>query len=1302
MHEMELVGERFELLELAGRGGMGTVYRAMDRTTQKVVAVKELVEVTSESISRFTKEARLLGEIEHPHVVRYVTHGIGTSGKRFLVMEWLDGMNLAERLANSRLSIEETIELGRLVAGALGVAHGRGIVHRDIKPSNIFLPHGDVHQVKLLDFGIARLDFSNTILTQTGILIGTPGYMAPEQARGDRENHDARADIFSLGCVLFECLTGRPAFHAVHVLALLAKLLLDDPPRVRELRLDTPAGLDELIHRMLSKFPANRPANGDAVVAALDPDNIGEAPHSSLAASTSESLTHGEKRLISVVAVVPAAFAPTGDATVDDRRENRSSRFISEKRMADVRRVAQGYGARFEEIVNGMLIAVLVGTGPATDQAAMAARCALRMQWALPECPIVLLTRRSENKGNMHVGEIFEQAALLLQKLQKNNESEFEGMLLIDDVTRALLDVRFDVREESGRIWLRDERDVGAEARTLLGKPSPFVGRERELRHLLELVEEAIVEEWASVILVSAEAGIGKSRLRYEFMQRFQNKHPNVIVVTGRGDSVGAGSAFSLVASAYRSALGITVDEPLESRRAKLAALVNRHLSGDDAFRVAGFLGEMIGIPFADESDQRVRAARQNPAIMADQIQSAYVDMLRVVVATTPVLLVFEDLHWGDRPSIKLIDAALRELSDRPFMVLAFARPEVYDVFPRLWAGRNLHTIALNGLTKRSAETLAKNVLGPGVEAAKIAKIVERAAGNAFYLEELVRAVSEGNEETWPETILGMVEARIAALDSQARRMLRAASLFGDAFWVRGLDDVLRDERSSDGGAHLDRLSRLELITPRQTSRFAGEKEYGFRHALVREAAYAMLTDHDRALGHDRAGDWLIQVGEQDSMVLASHFERGKSPAKAAIHYAKAAEQAMCGADFPTAIVRAERGVSCGARGAANATLRYVLSSSYMLTAQYAKAYENARLLLADPLAGDIGRARAIGYSISNAIILGKLDVFGDLVSEVLALSPGPEEAAIVAHALYMPFIMLVVAGKRDHALPCLNRLDELSAKYPDDLLTISRAEVARLSWARENDNDLWQAREHNLIAVRLFDQVGARENLSVYQAHLGLSHLALGDFAAAELVLDELLETEDSATLAHMYGAHYKTLLLIETGRPEAAFEQATALVQNSFAANDYILLWCARLSIVTLLITQNKLDEADKILDELGENNAFLPFLRARFFSLRSEIRRLQGRHEEAVRLAKDSVEAGAVGPRYNYGEDPLALRLALALHAMGDMENARRVIGEVRDDLLACGQKIPDESKRRVYLEGIAWHAQALRLAREWSTN
>lgn len=238
---VEQESERFERLELAGRGGMSTVYRALDRTTKQVVAMKELLDAGGESVRRFFNEVRVLEEIEHPHVVRYVAHGLGPDEIPYLVMEWLEGTNLADRLSNmGRLSVLDTVNLGRRVASALGLAHRRGVVHRDIKPSNIFLPQGDVQQVKVLDFGIARLDRSTTIVTQTGTIVGTPGYMAPEQAKGDRTTLDARADVFSLGCVLFECLTGKPAFQATHVMALLAKLLLDEPPRVRELRPDVP------------------------------------------------------------------------------------------------------------------------------------------------------------------------------------------------------------------------------------------------------------------------------------------------------------------------------------------------------------------------------------------------------------------------------------------------------------------------------------------------------------------------------------------------------------------------------------------------------------------------------------------------------------------------------------------------------------------------------------------------------------------------------------------------------------------------------------------------------------------------------------------------------------------------------------------------------------------------------------------------------------------------------------------------------------------------------------------------------
>src|SRR5207302_1047317 len=175
--------------------------------------------------------------------------------------EWLEGEDLKQRLARTGLTAAESVALATRVAEALGAAHARGIVHRDVKPSNLYLPDGDLARVKVLDFGIARILDGGQAQTRTGMLLGTPGYMAPEQARGGKEL-DARADVFALGCVLFECLTGRAAFVGEHVMALLAKILLEEAPRVSEVRADLPEPLDRLVQRMMAKQAPERPRDG--------------------------------------------------------------------------------------------------------------------------------------------------------------------------------------------------------------------------------------------------------------------------------------------------------------------------------------------------------------------------------------------------------------------------------------------------------------------------------------------------------------------------------------------------------------------------------------------------------------------------------------------------------------------------------------------------------------------------------------------------------------------------------------------------------------------------------------------------------------------------------------------------------------------------------------------------------------------------------------------------------------------------------------------------------------------------------
>jgi hypothetical protein len=265
MRSGDIVARRFHVERFAGAGAMGLVYRARDAQTNEWVALKVLAHGSAD---RFLREARVLAEVSHPHIVRYVDHGHTEAGEPYLAMEWLDGTDLAQKLASGPLPLAQALGLGRSIAGALAVAHGRGVVHRDVKPSNLFLVAGDPARVKVLDFGAARFVRTTSAPTASGIVLGTPGYLAPEQVNDDHPV-DGRADVFSLGCVLFECLAGRPAFAAQHVLALLGKILREDPPPLRQIAPRAPKELEELLIAMLAKSPAARPADMTAIIDAL-------------------------------------------------------------------------------------------------------------------------------------------------------------------------------------------------------------------------------------------------------------------------------------------------------------------------------------------------------------------------------------------------------------------------------------------------------------------------------------------------------------------------------------------------------------------------------------------------------------------------------------------------------------------------------------------------------------------------------------------------------------------------------------------------------------------------------------------------------------------------------------------------------------------------------------------------------------------------------------------------------------------------------------------------------------------------
>jgi len=260
--------DRFELLIEAARGGMGSVWRGRDLKTGQMVAIKVLSLDSPSDQVRFEREASVLAGLHHPNIVRYVSHGASPDGVRFLVQEWVDGITLSTQLSTIGATADDAVKVAIGVADALAAAHAHGIVHRDVKPANIILDAGDPDRVKLVDFGIARMEADAGVLTRAGVLVGTPSYMAPEQARGSVSITPA-ADVWALGCVLYEAMSGRKAFAGRTPEAIRAKALLHEPERLEALCPELSLEVADYIHTLLRKRVVDRPASGAEVAATL-------------------------------------------------------------------------------------------------------------------------------------------------------------------------------------------------------------------------------------------------------------------------------------------------------------------------------------------------------------------------------------------------------------------------------------------------------------------------------------------------------------------------------------------------------------------------------------------------------------------------------------------------------------------------------------------------------------------------------------------------------------------------------------------------------------------------------------------------------------------------------------------------------------------------------------------------------------------------------------------------------------------------------------------------------------------------
>jgi serine/threonine protein kinase/tetratricopeptide (TPR) repeat protein len=935
-----LVGTRLDgrylVLKKLGEGGMGAVYEGVQLSIDRQVAIKVIRavgKITQRQRQRLWLEARAVSRLEHPNVVRVYDYGTGRDDAPFIVMELLRGRALSDAM-NAQLPLDP--DRARWVvaeaARGLAAAHRQGLVHRDIKPNNLWLQDEDDERsarVKVLDFGLVTGGGDDDRITHTGDVVGTPSYMCPEQIEG-RTDITAAADVYALGVLLYELCVGRLPFGGNSFVDILSAQLMDPIPDTRNAinGVAVPADLRAVWTRAMAKAPEARYADAGAMLDELMgsrvpqmtplpgtlnqlPDDIAALPTQDVTVAAAEASirrsvvrrTHAsagtrERKRVTVLSVTLADVADELD--LEDRIELAGD-------------LIDSWAARVE--ASGGSVEVLEGVG-------------LRATWGLPiagegdakaalDCSLAVAGEGRELAGELAV-RIAIHTDSMLAELDAQSPS---GYRLVGDPWRVAEEAA-DVGAPAGgmpvltgrayrtlrRVFTRDLPEVGevkgdslyrvqGGASALVSMDlsmdispgSRTVGRDREIARACLWVAESVKRRRAALHIVVGEPGIGKSRLLVEVGRRLKEQHPELRVLPASSDDrdeapYGVFRRLLLAASGGTTQAATTrLERWITSTMSQRASTVGQG-PARDIVTLLGLSGDTLDDAAGSPQGRRARGF------------NAIVDLCASLAVGGGLLLLLDDFHAGDTESMELIDFILGELSDFPITILGFGRPE--DSLTARYAPE----LEVGPLPGRAAGALARDLSRSRLSSDAVDQVVERAAGNPLFLEELIRAAADrpagSDPRELPDSLHAMLRARFDAQPDSVRSVLQHAAVVGTTFWSGAVEAQVPD-------GTLTRRPISEVLTDVRRSGFAkrtasslfeGDHEWVFAQSMMRDVAYEANLRRDRKQGHRAVATWLLARGGDlqpvHFPVIADHLERAGDTSDAARAWRRAGDSA--------------------------------------------------------------------------------------------------------------------------------------------------------------------------------------------------------------------------------------------------------------------------------------------------------------------------------------------------------------------------------------------------------------------------